>query len=196
MNKRIQSLTAQIKELEADLLEEIQRIKIQTFEIRDRTIKFREETRRRHKDQMIGVLAYVRKARLRHVLIAPVIWCCLLPALFMDLIVSIYQAVCFPAFGIPKVKRADYIIFDRHYLGYLNIIEKMNCLYCSYFNGLISYVQEVSARTEQYWCPIKHARQLRNIHSRYSKFTEFGDADAFRANSAAIEKDFGDLEEK
>ncbi len=196
MNKRIHLLTAQIKQLEADLREEIQRIKINTFEIRDRTIRFQEETKRKHKSQMIRVLVYLRRAKLKHLVTAPVIWSCLIPALFLDLVISVYQAICFTVYGIPKVVRSDYIVFDRHYLGYLNIIEKMNCMYCSYFNGLIAYMQEVGARTEQYWCPIKHARQLRSVHSRYEKFTEFGDAEAFSANLEEIEKDFNDLEKK
>jgi hypothetical protein len=193
MNKRIRFLTAQIRQLEADLREEIERIKIRTFEIRDGTIRFHEEIRRQHKKQMVGLLVYLRRAKLKHVLVAPVIWCCFLPALFLDLTISLYQAVCFPVFGIPKARRSDYIVFDRHHLGYLNIIEKMNCMYCSYFNGLISYIQEIAGRTEQYWCPIKHAHQLRSVHSRYDKFTEFGDAEAFRTGVEEIERDFKDL---
>ena len=39
----------------------------------------------------------------------------------------------------------------------------INCIYRSYANGLCSYVTEVAARTEQHWCPIKHARRLRNV---------------------------------
>ncbi len=47
----------------------------------------------------------------------------------MDVTISLYQAVCFPIYGIPKVKRQDYIVFDRQYLQYLNLIEKINCAY-------------------------------------------------------------------
>lgn len=75
--------------------------------------------------------------------------------------------ICFPVDGIPKVKRDQYVIFDRQSLRYLNVIEKLNCTYCSYFNGLIVYVQEIAARTEQYWCPIKHARRIVAMRSRY-----------------------------
>lgn len=34
-------------------------------------------------------------------------------------------------------------------------MEKVNCVYCSYFNGLMSYLREIAGRTEQYWCPIR-----------------------------------------
>jgi hypothetical protein len=98
----------------------------------------------------------------------------------LDLSVTIYQAVCFPAYGIEKVHRKDYLVFDRHHLAYLNALEKLNCAYCSYANGLIAYVREIAARTEQYWCPIKHARRVIGAHPHYSRFEDFGDAEGYR----------------
>jgi hypothetical protein len=59
------------------------------------------------------------------------------------------QWVCFPIYGISRVQRHRYFAIDRHKLAYLNVIEKANCVYCSYANGLIGYVREVTARTEQ-----------------------------------------------
>ncbi len=127
-------------------------------------------------------------------LTVPVIWFAIVPALFMDLFATIYQAICFPLYGIPKVKRSDYIIIDRHYLEYLNIIEKINCVYCGYFTGLIGFVQEVAARTEQYWCPIKHARKTRAIHSRYNNFfLDYGDCDRYQEKLKEIRKSFDDI---
>lgn len=196
MNKRIQELSEQIKQLEQELLQEWQAIRIHTYEIRDRAVHFTEEIRRQHRSQLVRVLVYLRRAKIRHILTAPVIWLCLIPAFLMDAVVSLYQAVCFPVYGIPKVRRSDYIVIDRHYLGYLNIIEKLNCLYCSYFNGLISYVREIAGRTEQYWCPIKHAVRLKGRHSRYDRFAEYGDGEAFRAKLTGLRKDFDDAADK
>lgn len=127
----------------------------------------------------------------------PIIWSCLPPALILDASISLYQAICFPAYGIPKVSRKDYIVFDRqylNYLNYLNLIEKMNCAYCSYFNGLIAYIQEIAARTEQFWCPIKHASRIKSLHSRYQNFISYGDAEAYRNRIESIRRDFTDLE--
>jgi hypothetical protein len=107
--------------------------------------------------------------------------------------VSIYQIVCFKIYKIPAVKRSKYIIIDRHNLAYLNIIEKINCFYCEYFNGLILYIQEIAARTEQYWCPIKHARKLSAMHSRYHKFLEYGDCQDYQKKLDALRQDFNDL---
>lgn len=195
MNKRAEDLLEGIRALEKELREEIKRIKIETYEIRDRSIKFKDEVRAHHKSQLIRVFTYLRQAKLRHILTAPIIWLCIFPAVFMDLVVTLYQLTCFPVYGIPNVKRRDYIVMDRRYLAYLNIIEKANCLFCAYFNGLIGYVGEVAGRTEQYWCPIKHASRVKSQHSRYDRFTEFGDSDRFRAKFDAIRSDFADLKE-
>ena len=104
----------------------------------------------------------------------------IVPLVLLDLFVSLYQALCFPAYGIEKVRRRDYLVFDRHHLAYLNLLQKLNCAYCSYANGLLAYVGEIAARTEQYWCPIKHARRLVGMHARSAHFSDFGDAEAFQ----------------
>jgi hypothetical protein len=84
--------------------------------------------------------------------------------------------ICFRLYGIPPVTRASYIIVDRQHLNYLNVFEKLNCVYCGYGNGVISYAREITSRTEQYWCPIKHARKILDAHPRYNTFLDYGDA--------------------
>ena len=113
-------------------------------------------------------------------LTAPVIYSLIVPLVLLDAFVSIYQAICFPVYHIPKVRRRDYLVFDRHHLAYLNALEKFNCAYCSYANGLIAYVREIAARTEQYWCPIKHARRMVGAHSAYTMFEDYGDGSGYR----------------
>lgn len=98
----------------------------------------------------------------------------------LDLFVSTYQFICFPVYGIPKVRRSNYMVFDRYHLAYLNMLEKLNCSYCSYGNGVIAYAREIASRTEQYWCPIKHARRLIGAHPRYALFADYGSAEGFR----------------
>jgi hypothetical protein len=127
------------------------------------------------------------------VLTAPVIYAGLLPMLLLHLFLAVYQAVCFSAYGIPKVKRSDYLVYGRGRLEYLNWIERLNCEYCSYGNGLAAYFREISARTEQHWCPIKHARRVKSPHSRYSRFVDYGDAEAYRRRAGHVRNDFEDL---
>ena len=78
------------------------------------------------------------------------------------------------------MKRGDFLVFDRHHLAYLNLLEKLNCAYCSYANGLINFTREIASRTEAYWCPIKHARRVLGTHQLYNEFPDFGDGDGYR----------------
>jgi hypothetical protein len=127
------------------------------------------------------------------VLTGPVIYAGFLPMLLLDLFLTLYQALCFSVYGIPKVKRSDYLIYGRGRLKYLNWFERLNCEYCSYGNGLAAYFREVAGRTEQHWCPIKHARRVKAPHSRYSRFVDYGDAEAYRLRARHVRNDFVDL---
>ena len=193
MNK-LQDIIEEIKKLEKELLLEIQKKEEEFFyKIKGKRIYFEEETKKYHKALATKIYAYILNASLLNILTTPIIWFCIIPAVFMDLVASAYQFICFKIYDIPKVKRNDYIVIDRHSLSYLNPIEKLNCVYCGYVNGVIAYVQEIAARTEQYWCPIKHARKLGTIHNRYHKFLEYGDGQEFQKRLAEIRKDFSDL---
>jgi polyhydroxyalkanoate synthesis regulator phasin len=192
--ERLEELIERIKKLEKELASEIQKKEEEFFyTIKGRKVCFEQEIKRRHKQYATRLAPYLATATLFNLLTAPLIWACLLPALLLDLTVTIYHAICFPVYDIPRVRRSDYIVVDRHALRYLNLIEKINCAYCGYFNGLISYVQEIAARTEQYWCPIKHARKIAAIHSRYGKFLEYGDAEGYKKRLERLRQDFDDL---
>jgi len=141
-----------------------------------------------------GLFRFLLRSRLLVVLSAPVIYAGWIPFLLMDLFVTLYQSICFPIYRIPKVRRADYLVFDREDLPYLNIIEKFNCFYCSYGNGVAAYTREVAARTEQYWCPIKHARRIKGAHDRYPAFFDYGDAEAFQQGLNRLRRQYGDEE--
>ncbi len=194
MNNTVNDLLEEIKVLEKKLVDEIQKKQQDAnYQINAEEITFKPATQQRHKKQLQSLFDYFAHASIGNILSAPVIWAVLFPTIMLDISVSLYQAICFPIYKIPKVKRNDYIVFDRHYLSYLNIIEKLNCAYCSYFNGLIAYVQEIAARTEQYWCPIKHARRISTLHSRYQHFLDYGDAEAYRKFKEQTRRQFDDI---
>ena len=136
---------------------------------------------RQQRRYKVGLFRYVTRTRLLVVLTSPVLYLGWIPFLLMDLFVTLYQTICFPVYRIPKVRRSDYLVFDRADLPYLNALERFNCFYCSYGNGVAAYTREVASRTEQYWCPIKHARRIRQAHERYPHFFDYGDAEAYRA---------------
>ncbi|NOY39205.1 MAG: hypothetical protein GXO95_02955 [Nitrospirae bacterium] len=183
-----------MKDLEKRLTLEIQKKEKEfSYEIHGKKVTFEEEVKQHHKALATKIYKYVFNAEWFNILTVPIIWFGIFTAVFLDSFVTMYQSICFPVYKIPKVKRSDYIVIDRHALKYLNAIEKLNCMYCGYFNGLIAYVQEIAARTEQYWCPIKHARKIRSIHSRYRKFLEYGDGEEYRKRIEEVRRDFADI---
>jgi hypothetical protein len=177
----IAELTDKIAALEAELEAELAKRRAELHVgLEQGRVIFEEEILRRHRELRTRLSRYIIRAHPLVVLTAPVIYALIVPLLLLDLFVTVYQAVCFPAYGIAKVRRRDYLIFDRYHLRYLNALEKLNCAYCSYANGLIAYVREIAGRTEQYWCPIKHARRVIGAHAHYPQFLDYGDAAAFR----------------
>ncbi len=152
------------------------------------------ETLIEHRLFKTSVWKHIRGARLLVILSVPLIYACAIPFLLLDLSVTLYQSVCFPIYGVPKVRRRDYLIFDRGRLAYLNAIEKVGCVYCSYANGLLAYIREIAARTEQRFCPIQHAHAPAQSHSRYSHFLPYGDARAYRAQSETVARAYDDLD--
>jgi hypothetical protein len=140
-----------------------------------------------------GLWPYLRHARPAVILVAPFVYLCLIAFVILDLTLTLYQAICFPVFGIPKVSRRPYLLFDRGRLRYLNLLERVNCVYCSYANGLLSWTAEIAARTEQHWCPVKHSQDPAAPHGRYGRFLAYGDADAYRDRIAEIRRDFDGL---
>ncbi len=192
MSDMLKKLISDLKELEKKISRELsQQQQLFHYKIRDHKIIFDLEILKKHKDLHKKLIPYILNSRILNAFIAPVIYSMIIPALIMDIFVSIYQFICFPVYGIVKVKRADHIMFDRYKLGYLNWIEKFNCCYCSYFNGLASYVQEIAARTEKYWCPIKYASKHANFHDHYKDFFDYGDADSYLSGLAKIRTSVG-----
>ena len=189
MTPRIDELTQRIRALQEEIEEEYRQAR---DDLARRRVELAEEFLRQQRRHRIGLLRFLRRSSWLTVLTAPVIYAGWIAFLLMDLFVTVYQAVCFPVYGIPKVRRADYIVFDREDLPYLNAIEKFNCFYCSYGNGVAAYTREVAARTEQYWCPIKHARRIRGAHDRYPRFFEHGDAEAFRQGLNRLRRQYGE----
>ena len=181
MPTRIEDLVHRIRDLEEALEAELREKRRELrYRLERRRAVFEKDVVARHKAARIGLLDYLASARLAVVLTAPFIYALILPLVLLDLFVTLFHAVCFPVYGIEKVPRRDYVVIDRHQLAYLNGLQKLNCMYCGYANGLIGWVREIAARTEAHWCPIKHSRRVAQPHSTYPAFMDFGDEAAFR----------------
>lgn len=127
-----------------------------------------------------SLLHYLWRTPILHYLTAPLIYAGIIPAFILEIFLFLYQRVNFRVYKITPVLRKDYFIYDRANLDFLNIIEKINCFYCSYFTGLLNYTMEIVGRTEQFWCPIRHARKLLAHHAHYTKFTPYGNGKRYR----------------
>jgi len=184
---------ARLHELRAEAEEELaeQRTRFR-YRIERGRVEFEAEARERHRAARERLASFLARTRPLVVLTAPVIYGMIVPLVLLDVAVRLYQAVCFPVYGIARVRRSDYVIIDRHRLEYLNGLQKLNCVYCGYANGVIAFVREVAARTELYWCPIKHARTPPDPHGRYAEFLDYGDAEAFRAGLDARRRSLRD----
>jgi hypothetical protein len=156
------------------------------YQVHRGRVWFDDEVRRAHRRLKQSIPAYIRDGSIRSLLTAPVIYSLIIPLAVLDVWVSSYQWICFPIYGIARVRRRPYFAVDRRNLAYLNSIEKLGCTFCSYANGLIAFTREVAARTEQYWCPIKHARAISTPHVRYHLFFDYGDAESYRGKLMAL----------
>lgn len=180
MSNTVEKWRESLRQLQAQL-EHDAVVARDTFQYRltNGRVVFEEEARRRGRELRVRWSVFIRRARPWEIVTAPIIYSLIVPLVLLDLFVTIYQRICFPVYGIPRVKRKKYIAVDRHKLTYLNFMQKLNCVYCGYGNGLLAYVSEVAGRTEYYWCPIKHARNVQGRHGQYQNFLEFGDGEAW-----------------
>lgn len=150
--------------------------------------------RKQLKKWRISWLKTIFPIKIKYLLTAPFIYGMIIPGIIFHIALEIYHQICFRIYGIPRVKPSDYFIYDRHLLPYLNWFEKLNCIYCSYFNNLLRYATEIAGRTERYWCPIKYASRINKPHSQYDKFVDYLDAKTFREKWKKL-RDFSDIKQ-
>jgi hypothetical protein len=182
MDNRIRELLAQISALDAELRAALHaRQSSPIFRLHGRRIQFDSDVSAHHQKLKRNFFYWLVADRPQNLLTGPFIYALAIPLVLLDLVVTVYQAACFPIYQIAKVRRREYIVFDRHKLGFLNFMERFHCEYCAYATGLLAYVTEISARTEQYFCPIKHAHKILGTHQRYDRFIDFGESTDFHA---------------
>jgi len=187
MANRIEEIAADIVRLQTELDREIfRRRKDLGWRLHKGLVEFEHGVVMENRRFKISAAAFLAQAPVATILTAPVIYSLILPLALIDLWSSAYQAICFRAYGLPRVRRSDYLVFDRGALHYLNGIERLNCGFCEYANGVIAYVREIASRTEQYWCPIKHALAVTPSHERYRNFVEYGDAAGYRSRLSRL----------
>lgn len=193
VNEQIKKLIEKIHGLEDELRTLLYEQQTQfSYKIAGKRVEFEKSIREAHKKLKMSWFYWFITVSPKHLISGPFIYGLIIPLVIFDIGISIYQSVCFRLYGISLVKRSRHIIFDHQHLAYLNIFEKINCLYCSYASGIISYGREIASRTEQYWCPIKHAHKLVDVHHRYGSFLDYGNAENYQKNIEEIRRELQD----
>lgn len=190
---RISEIIQEIRNKKDELYSEYEKLrKKYDFSLRNWKIIFSRKAKNNQIEHKIPLNKYVVPKSIRHFVSMPFIYGMIIPWIFLDITLYIYQQTAFRLYKIPLVNRGDYIVFDRRHLSYLNLIQKINCLYCSYMNWLFSYAVEVWGRTEKYWCPIKAARRKKGGHDWEEFFADFWDPEwfekAFNSNKEFFKK--------
>ena len=194
MRSAIAELVYKIRELEAELEADLaEKSREWHYRFEAKRIRFEREVQAHHRQLKESIPRFIRTGRLRNLLTAPIIYSMILPLAVLDLWFTVYQTLCFPVYESPRVRRSQYLIIDRHHLSYLNGVEKLNCVYCGYANGLLAYVREIAARTEHYWCPIKHATRVIAPHHPYRLFVDYGDARGYKQELPRLRSAYGDV---
>lgn len=114
MNRNIGVLVEKIRLLESELEAElaIRRADLQ-YRLEGGRALFDQEILRAHRKLKVGLSRYVFNAEIMKIITAPVIYSLIIPFVLVDLFVTVYQTLCFPIYKIEKVRRSDYLIFDR-----------------------------------------------------------------------------------
>jgi hypothetical protein len=194
MNDRISQILARMATLEDELRGAVHDQESRMFfQINGKRVEFERSVAQAHAKLKKNFFRWLVTDRPQNLITGPIIYAMVLPLLMLDACVTFYQLACFPIYGIAKVRRRDYLVFDRRQLGYLNFIEKFHCTYCEYGTGLMAYISEILARTEQYFCPIKHAHKVLGTHARYNRFLDYGEADAYEAKLEAFRVALGSV---
>ncbi len=126
---------------------------------------------------------YSLKVPYRHIKHIPIyasIFLPIIPILILDILIEMYHRISFPIYGYPYIRREEYILIDRQKLSYLNLRQKLACMYCGYANGVMAYWVRIAGETERYWCGIKHNSKKGFIKQAHQEnFVEFGDEQQF-----------------
>ena len=193
MKSTIEEILLKIESLNHDLHVEYTRLfEKYGFSFDKKKVIFLAEFKKRNKSLKLPFWRPLTRTNIRQLIAMPFILAMIVPVVFLDICITLYQAIAFRLYRIPRIVRSDYIIYERRFLDYLNFQQKLQCLYCSYVNGLFAYSVEIAARTERYWCPIKAANKPKFSHGWYKDFADYGDPEEWKDKFLAEEKSFID----
>jgi hypothetical protein len=111
MNKHIRDLLSRMKELDEQLQDALHKQPTEVlYQITGQKVRFKKTVREGHRKLKMNLFRWFWGSQLRNVLSAPFIYGIFLPFALLDLCLLVYQAACFPLYGIAKVPRSRYIV--------------------------------------------------------------------------------------
>ncbi|HVW66646.1 MAG TPA: hypothetical protein VHA78_02850 [Candidatus Peribacteraceae bacterium] len=96
-----------------------------------------------------------------------VIYLAFFPLVVCHALCWLYQLIAFSIYDIPKIRLHDYLSVDRGKLKKLNGVQRLNCVYCGYANGVLAWMTATAHQTEAYACGIKH--NVMKVGQEYQK---------------------------
>lgn len=106
MDPIAERLLARIRDLETELEAELARRRAELrAAVEQRTAALEKSLRETQRSFRIGLYRFLRDASPLTYLTAPFIYALIVPLGLLDLAMTVYQWVCFPAYGIPRVRR-------------------------------------------------------------------------------------------
>ena len=118
MATRLDDLLAHIARLERDVEDELAQARQRwRYRIEAGRVRFEHDVWLAHKRIKQSIPRFIKESSPRNLVTAPFIYSLLVPIALLDVWITLYQWVCFPIYGIARVRRSTYIATDRHHLG-------------------------------------------------------------------------------
>ena len=118
---RLDDRLERLRSVEWELEQELDRVLDEKrrefrYSLRRGKVVFERGMRRWQRQLRMGLWRYLRQAPIGYILSVPVIYGMIVPLALLDVSVTLYQHICFRVYGIPRVRRAHYLVIDRHHL--------------------------------------------------------------------------------
>ena len=103
MDDKLTEILNGIRKLEHQLILELQKGEKEFFyTVKRKRVKFEREVKSQHRQLAKRIRHYLKEAPIQNILTAPVIWFCLFPAVFMDMVMSFFRPFVFLSMESPK----------------------------------------------------------------------------------------------
>lgn len=110
MPNRIGALLERLAHLEQEIEVELNTARDRwAYRLEAGRVRFERDASRAHARFRQSIPAFLRKGSLGNLLTAPIIYAVILPIALLDLVITMYQHICFRVYGIALVRRSKYV---------------------------------------------------------------------------------------